>query len=257
MKVTNEYPIGSHELPGWDTVLARPFDLVAALPPIFQASNRSEAFSATERNRKYWLIREDSDKLWLYSLDHSGQRISRHYFQLDWLLHGSSIYRAIVSLTELIKSRKQAGKLTLDIFGFKQDLYALRSTIALVRPAAVSQLTPLDAAVLEYFCLVLGIDGEARLYFHENVELHASNGRYRFPRPFPDAFNWIRPTLEVWQHDRGNLFDLRSPFIKIGPVAGLSSVVEQMKAFRRLFDVGLTDEMAKSLDHYAGLLRRL
>lgn len=246
---------GSQELPGWDTVLARPFDLVAVLPPIFKASNKFEAFSATDHDGKYWLIREAHDKLWLYFIDHSGQRISRHYFQLDWMLRGSGVYRAIVSLTELMRSLKQAGELRLDISDFKDDLHALRSTIALVRPGAAIQLTRLEAAALDYVCLVLGIEGDARLYVHEDVELHASNVRYRFPRALPAILSFIRPALEVCQHDRGNLFDLRAPFVEIGPIEGPSPIA-QMKAFRGLFDTGLTEEVARALDQFAGMLQQ-
>lgn len=242
---------------GWDTALAQPFNQVAKLPRIFTASNRVETFSASDRDGKYWLVRESAEKLWLYSRDNSRRKFGRHYFHPDWLLRGSTIYQAIVSLTELIKNRKAVGELTLDISGFKEELQRLRSTVSLVGPPARIQLHSNQALAIEYLCLSLGIGSVVRLYVHENLELHGSGARYRLSKPLPAILHCMRPALEVWQHDRGNLFDLRAPFVEIGPIEDSGSPIEQMKAFRRLFDGGLSDEVAKALDQYATRLRRV
>lgn len=258
MSISRTHPaVAAKVLEGWDTSLGQPFEQVARLPRVFAASNRVEAFSATDRDGKYWLIRESACKLWLYSLDHSGRKIGRHYFNPDWLLRGSGIYRAIVSLNELIKSRKAAGELTLDIIGFQNQLALLRSTVRLVDPSVKIHLFPTEILALEYLCLALGVHGDARLYVHEQMELHGSDVRYRLPSPVPAPLSTITPALEVWQFDRGNLFDLRAPSVEIGPLRHPSSPVEKMKAFRRLFEAGLQDEVADSLDQYATTLRRI
>jgi hypothetical protein len=240
---------------GWDSTLAAPFELICSLPRIFTASQPRETFSAQDSRAKYWVVRESSDKLWLYCLDRGSSQFTRHYFHLGWSLRDTSVERAVTRLTELIRSRRALRELTLDISEFQQEIRDLRSAVELVAPRTKVHLSTEDAQALEYLCLSLDCGPSARVYLHDCAELHGEPGIFRLPQPLPKALRWMRPSLEVWLHN-GNLIDLQTPFVEIGAIGRSSSPIETMKAFASLFESRFPEEVAKSLDDYIAHIDR-
>lgn len=243
-------PTTSTTLNGWDTELAEPFDLILRLPTTFTAPDRSAAFSAVDRSGKYWLVRESLERLWIYGQRVPNSKLTRHYFQMQWGLQRTRIHRAIVCLAELMRDRKRSGELTLDISGFKKEIAALRSSLALTAPGGgAGFLTATQVQALKYICLNVGLGSEVRVYFHQEIELRSRIGGLFLPKPLPEALSSIPDALEVALHN-GNLFDLRPPCLQIPPIESSGSPVEQMKAMNRLLETGLSDEVVRTLDDY-------